>query len=117
MGFGGSRSQFSRDMADEQLVESNDGTCSGKRDYGYIGEAKSAANGIFRSSGERLSAYRCNHCGGFHIGHSKNNQVWKRAADGSVHKKQNLGGDRQARSIGKKRNLSRAKQKRVRRRR
>jgi len=102
-------------QSDEDLADSNRGSCSGKADYGSMKDAKSVVSAIRRNTGEKLSAYQCKHCGGFHVGHSKADVVWKKTSDGKAYKKPHLGGMRQA-WRGKK-GQSRTKKNRIKRRR
>lgn len=49
--------------------------CEGKKRYRTKREAKNAARHAERAIG-RTTAYRCPHCGAFHIGHEP---AWKQA--------------------------------------
>lgn len=89
--------------------------CSGKHDYGSLEGAQAAAISIKRDRNEKLGAYQCHECHGFHIGHGQDSQ-WKKLSDGTRVKKQHLGNGRKTSGASKKRNLSRTKQRRVRRR-
>jgi hypothetical protein len=43
-------------------------SCSSKRSYASLAEARRAAAKLFQDTGRHCSAYGCKFCGGFHIG-------------------------------------------------
>ncbi len=55
-------------------------SCSLKRRYDSEGQARSSASSLYRAKGERVWAYKCKWCPGWHVGHEPYRVVQARKA-------------------------------------